>query len=500
MTSRPFFGDTAAPLYANLEGWAREAIDRSQSTGRRWLPFLRERRPVQQERPEGIVGFVEQLDAPARRNLFDAMWERAEFLWPPIALAGLVIAGVALQLALGKQLPAWAVASLLPIFAFCINLSVARIDGGQAAVFGPFQRLGLEYYGDIGRVRDQPAAFVRDYPRLVDNSSYRRKLSGHARTHPPGPVLFLWSVDRYIGGGLEGACYAAIIVSALGSVPAYLLARHCFGNTAGVIAGAMYLLTPSLVIFGATCMDGVFATPMIASIWLLAAATTRRAENVQPRRWIPGWRDSIYAVIGGIALTVAAFMSYASACICIVFATYVLVQLCVDRRWATRSLIALALAAGVFVACNLILYVTVGYDPIACVRASIRADASVVDRVRAHWIDVSVANLVAFFVGTGLITTTLWLRSLRALCKPNALSSQLLAAATLIAMIGVSFSRLFTLETERIWIFLMPIPIAAAASSLARGRQVATTVQVSGVLIVLFLQTWLAEALLNTWW
>ena len=308
-----------------------------------------------------------------------------------------------------RQLSPWAnIAVMLPVLTLCVNVSVSEMEGGlRARLIDPFRRTDLEYFGDVHRVNDSPAEFIRNYPSLVQISNPFFKLTHHSRTHPPGPVLFLWWVGKHFDPSIQTASWAAIIATAFASIPAYLLARHRFGNTAGLIAAGIYLLTPSLVLFGATSMDGVFALPIITTIWLLTAALFRRSDDPRPLAIRPEWRSILCAILAGITLTISAFMSYATLCIGIVIAVFLLAQLLISWRWFVRSVILMAITTVVSLGCTWWLHLATGYDPIACVQASLKADESVMGMVRLHWIDVSFANCIAFFIGTGLITTTL---------------------------------------------------------------------------------------------
>ena len=128
------------------------------------------------------------------------------------------------------------------------------------------------------------------------------------------------------------------------------------------------------------------------------------------------------------------------------------------------------------------------------------------DSIRRRWLDVGIANFVAFFVASGFVAATLWLHTTvlairDAVCRPvSPQRTYVLESVCLIAVLGMSFSRLYTLETERIWIFLMPIPIAAAASGLARGAQTVRAVRVVTALVLTFAQTWVVEVFVYTWW
>jgi hypothetical protein len=120
-----------------------------------------------------------------------------------------------------------------------------------------------------------------------------------------------------------------------------------------------------------------------------------------------------------------------------------------------------------------------------------------------HYLSVSVANLAAFLIGVGVITVTFWGREImeewrawRAR-RPTDLFSLALSAA----LVLLAFATIFCVETERVWIFLAPLPILAAARHLdrlqtANPRSMAWCV----VLILLFIQTLTTELLLNTLW
>jgi hypothetical protein len=136
------------------------------------------------------------------------------------------------------------------------------------------------------------------------------------------------------------------------------------------------------------------------------------------------------------------------------------------------------------------LYWSVGYDVIACVFASVERDARTMGsgyETVNRYLDLSLANFVAFLVTAGVPAVALWFRSS---------VKQRFALGFLIAMVLISFSTLFTLETERIWIFLLPILACICAGWLAQRKPI-----LAATLIALtFLQTWYMEALLYTHW
>jgi hypothetical protein len=78
-----------------------------------------------------------------------------------------------------------------------------------------------------------------------------------------------------------------------------------------------------------------------------------------------------------------------------------------------------------------------------------------------------------------------------------------LTLAFALALIAFSFARMFSLETERIWIFMTPlilIPAANEVMQIRSSKPLRVTLRVSTVMLLLFAQTWLTEILLYTWW
>jgi hypothetical protein len=151
-------------------------------------------------------------------------------------------------------------------------------------------------------------------------------------------------------------------------------------------------------------------------------------------------------------------------------------------------------------ACFAALYLLTGCNIIACVRASMRFDATMMHAVREQYLDQSFTNLLGFIMGSGLIASTLWIRdATRDLASVRRRLP--IAGVLLVTVIVMSFSTLFTRELERVWMFLTPMLLMGAAGNLdevtpqsaRKGWMVAT-------MVLLFLQTWFTQLLLYTLW
>ena len=358
-------------------------------------------------------------------------------------------------------------AVLLPILVVAvvaINFTTAMMDGGPAGVWRPFDRPGHEYYYDVPLVRSA-GQIVRDYPKLMP------RMTIHGHTHPPGGVLFLYAVSRAFGPGRPAAAAgAAVAVTALGIIPAYLLARRQFGAEVALAAATLYAVAPSLVLFGATSMDGVFLVPQVTAVWLAVEAMAA------PRR------RAAWAAAAGAALAVGLFLTFATVVTGVLIGLYALVRR--DRgAW-----VAMGIAAAAFLAVEGGLRFGCHYDLVANLQEARASDHRKMQTQHVgvgRWLDISTANLVAFAVGVGFAAVGPW--------AVGSWSGGL-SAATMVTVLAFSFGGLFTRETERIWMFLTPLVLLPVA------RRAAAEGSVRWTAVALFVQTWAMQATLDTLW
>jgi methylthioxylose transferase len=326
-----------------------------------------------------------------------------------------------------------------------VNCSVAAIRGGWDALDRPFGRAQLEYFGDIPRVNDDPLVFIRDYPTL------NRQLSLHAGTHPPGGVLTLWAGSKLFGDSVTAAASLAIALSALAIVPAWWLAKLVGGRRLARHAVPLLLVAPTLVQFGATSMDGVFTTSLV-----LACATGV---------WAIRRQSILRACVAGAALWLAAFLTFAAIAVPALLTLLTLVS-----RWHIRRFAALSCIAASFLAIQLLASWLIGYDFVATAHAAMARDEYAMRTTGNEslrlWFSISTGNLAAFTFGSGLaLSAAVLAGALAAMRRAGAFSSRFTFAviATLLLLAG---STLFTFETERVWLGLVPACVCVAATIL----------------------------------
>jgi hypothetical protein len=372
-------------------------------------------------------------------------------------------------------------------FVIALNMTTAMVRG-VPELWRPFTRIQpgakAEYFADISRVEPNPVAFIRNYTKIAPT------LSLHASTHPPGPVLYLWAVSRVFGNGIVAAALSAIIGTAFSIYPFSLLARTILGPATSRYAVAMYAVTPTLVLFGATSMDGVFLFfPLLATYFF------HKSWSQNP---------VLYSVLTGLALSAAMFFTFVSVCIGFVFTVEALLS---TRTGLSRRIWRNLVYAGLtFALVQGLLRVLTGYNVIhAFMTAKQMASAyrSEMYPDLWHYLSVSVANLAAFLIGIGVITVTL---SWREIAKDWSAwraqrSTDLLSIAVSAAVILLAFSTIFSAETERVWMFLVPLPILAATRHLDRHQSANPQSNAwCVVLILLFTQTLATELFLDTVW
>lgn len=234
-------------------------------------------------------------------------------------------------------------AAALTAWFICFAATVAMIDGGPRAITSPLLRTDLEYYGAIDRVHGV-AQFLREFPLQAPS------MPMHAQVHPPGAVLFVWAACRLLGGGPWAAASGMILFSAAVVPLVYRWAYRVGGPGAARRAAAVSILTPSLVLFTATSMDGPFAVLLIATMALFW-------ESLEHRPMLLG-------SLAGVAATAASLMTY-SITVALLFCGVAVCVRLADRTAAPRTVVTAALcAAAAFIAANVCLWLVTGYNPV----------------------------------------------------------------------------------------------------------------------------------------
>ena len=390
-----------------------------------------------------------------------------------------------------------------------INISVALIDTVQGLkLFEPYSREDQEYYADVPFIHEMGLkVFLREF----SNPEFFDKLSGHTRTHPPGGVVFLWFVSKIFGYTLVSTSLASILFTALTVIPIYRLAERLYDQKVALYALLLFLITPNFVMFTTTSMDGPFSVFPILSLFLFYEARERETDPT-----IPLVRFRPYSLLTGISLALGMFMTYST----VVIGIFLCVIPLLERKRFIQYLKMLAFAATGFIGFYIILYVLTGFQPFEALWLAIKKDESGMGTGYEsinRYLHLSFANLFAFLIGVGIPITTVWLRQMVKSFKdwkqnsvltenenseeriPWILSTEktdTFNIGFLMTLLFFTFSTLFTMEVERIWIFMVPFFVIPVAKYLTE-RPRSDFFWVSGMLVF---QMILMEVLLNTFW
>lgn len=422
--------------------------------------------------------------------------------WKPglvVALVVFFLAGRSLHRLLGRisEAPSEArLAAKLSLWFLAIVFAVALIDGGISRVWRPFVLLkDTDYIGGVEHVR-APREFLRHYAARLP------ELPDHCRTHPPGPILFLWTVKRVFAGGPAGAALATILFAAL-SVPAVLLlAGELLDRRRAVLATFLFLAAPSIVLFTATCMDAVFLVFFAWTFTLLWLGRRRRP-------WLLG-------ALGGIAASLAAFFTFSAAVLALWAIIVWTATFFFDRKNLNSTTATLAAAALVSLGFYAALAAFCGYHLFDVLRAAVAEHHAIMSggghETLRQSLHLAVANLVAFGFGcgAGLVALTL-VGGGRTPRGPSGGGEDSAAgakkspplrlfvgcfAATLIVTAALP---LYTLEVERIWLFFVPLLAITAAGRLDPDDPEFAPVGMTAYALQAT-QTILAEVFLCTLW
>ena len=373
-----------------------------------------------------------------------------------------------------------AVLIALPAFVLCGALAVLvarrplspRAFAAAAFGLGLAARLALAaagrgpdgwytIFGERGSREYLPALPALDLgtPTFLDRfAEIAPSLPIHPSAHPPGTLLLL---DLLGITTAEGMASLTIGLAALSVPLTYVLARSLIDDRSARIATLLFAFAPSALIYGATSADGMFVTfGLLAAITLVAASRRSR-------------------IAGGLLAAAGSFFAYSLLAIP-AWATLVL-----WRREGFRSAALVAVWCGaVLIAGYGLLYAATGFDIFGALSSADEAYRVGVASVRPYlyWLFGSPA---AFLIAAGVPIA--WY-AVRALVERDELAVALAVVIAVAAIGGYTKS-----ETERIWLFLVPLVCLAAARFLPAHR-------VPIVIGLLCAQAVSAELLLDTAW
>jgi len=385
---------------------------------------------------------------------FIGRWDPAITAW---ALA--VVALFALTVWAAPRLLAIRPAAFaLAVFALTLALRLALGAASRGAdewsrVFDPASFEGPnEYLPALTALTHGPGFFLDRFAELVP------ALPVHAAGHPPGLPLVMDTFGITTPGRLAALCIAG---GAAVAPLAYAVGRQVRDDRHARLGALLTATAPSVLLFGATSADALYAALGLLAAWPLAS--TR-----------PAARGA-----GAVLLALASLFAWS------LLAIGAWAALLAWRRCGMRDMLALGvLCAAVVLGVHGALAALCGFDPIGTLRATEQVYRFGIAGERPYWFWLP-GSPSAFLLMLGLPVA--WL-SLRALARADDAAIAIFGVLAIAALAGFTKA-----EVERIWLCFAPLVCVAAAGALNERH-------VRPVLALLGLQAIAWEVLWNTVW
>lgn len=353
-----------------------------------------------------------------------------------------------------------AFAAWLYALTLALGLAVNVVHGGSRGWYAAFAigRGGsvegrYEYLPGLPWLRHGVGYYIGHFSSLLPH------LPVHVQGNPPGPLVALHLLAVASPTALATLCIAT---GALVAPLAYDLGRKLGTEQRGRVAGTLTAASPSVLLFGVTSADYVFAALGVA----VACLFIRRHPA---------------AVAAGAGLA-----ALATFCSWVLFAIPAWAALVAWQRDGWRSALRITLFTVLAVAVfNGALAAAYGYDPLATVRATVAASSSEpIHAVRsyAYWI---FGSPTAWAIMLGPATT--WF-ALRGLADRDGVAIATFAIVSTAAILGLTRG-----ETERIWLPFVPLACVSAAEMLSSRK-------LRPLLLALVSQALAVEVLFFTVW
>ena len=387
---------------------------------------------------------------------FVIRWDPAATAWAVVAAALLAFAVWAGPRLLSPTLPPAAFAAALLGLTLALRLALGAASHGTSGwdtMFNPAGHEGPnEYLPALSALRYGPGFFLDRFAELVP------ALPVHAAGHPPGLLLAMDALGITTPGRLAALCIAG---GALAAPLTYGIGRSLLDERRARLAGLLAGTAPSVLLFGATSADALYATLGLLAAWPLVA------------------RRPALRVAGALLLAAASLFAWS------LLAIGAWAALLAWRREGVRAMLALgALCAVVLLAVHAAFAALTGFDPIGTLRATEQVYRFGIADARPYWFWLT-GSPTAFLLVLGLPVAWLGLRALAAGDD---------AAVAIFAVLAIAAVAGFTkAEVERIWLSFAPLVCLAAASALQDRH-------LRPVLALLAVQALAWELLWNTVW
>jgi hypothetical protein len=402
---------------------------------------------------------------------FDPAWSSRAFLFVGLAAVGAWFAPrVADPTRVSRAI------FVLLLAASAVALSVALFvvrqplgDLGAQSVIFEYQ----DFLQDSARVGDVPT-FLREY--VVNMPA----LSLHGQHYPPGPAIFLHAIAGVFGPSPFPGGVAIVAAFAAALVVTYATLRELVGERAARQGAILILCVPTALDHAGTALDAVFMLAAACSWWCAL------------RAFRPG-ASALWSLGLGALLLATTFMSFSALPVGMSITIYALVR---ARSGARGALSRLAIVGAVYVLGVWLLWAASGFALWDCLEHSRAHAEKFMGRIvrgtpRATWFFRSYGNIAAIVIGGGVGLMAAVLARLRA----GRIGADGWTSAALVSLVVMTFGQIYYMETERIWLFVLPwLACIAVGGGAFDDRSLSRLVAVG------WLQALAMEVVLFTFW
>lgn len=373
---------------------------------------------------------------------------------PTLFFVVAAVAGVALCWVSSARLSVLAAVAALFALHVGLTLSFAALHPSGISLIG--ERAADEgitsYHAEAVRA-DDVSSLLREFPERLP------EMVGHARTHPPGPILYYRFWNGLLGpsAGAQWGGVCLVFLAGLLVPTSFLLASRLAGPEAGKAAAALTAVFPGIVAMPGG-LDSVYpaVTAGLALSWLGVLEGDRRQAVAFGGLLVTGMLFTHAFLVLGVFFVLAALLSI---------------------RWNPNASTgaagkAVAIAALVVVGFFGLAAVLLGYNHLAALQSAMSVQDSLETGYFRPWSSTVLWDPYDFALASGWGITAaliyfLWDWRRRGFEDPTG-SLRVFALAGLATILVVDLSGLLRAEVARVWLFLQPFVVVLVGCELSR--------------------------------
>ena len=366
-----------------------------------------------------------------------------------------------------------------------VNLKIIFILGFFLIILVNSIKTGLAFFSPLVN----PNNFYTDALRINNIFQFVKKFDGkiyyyqlHTRTHPPGPVVFHFILNKLFNNQIIINSLIMVFISTLTLFVLYKIAEILKNSNKNYLLLLLFS-SPGFLLYSATCMDSVFAFLIASSIYrLLLLYSKPSAKNI---------------ILTAIIAFLASFFTYAAVIIFFFGIFFSFFNKFKNKKYFINQVKTYLLILAIY----LLLYLVNGYKPILSFIEARRFNTMLMPNIfmtAKRYVYSVTANFTEYIIFLGLPIFSIFIYNLISLIKKRKTNLRLnyylsiLIPIIVLNLLGIYKTGLWSGETGRIWLFLTPLIIAGLKIENKRLAKIAA--------ISSFIQTLFIQLSLNIFW